>query len=105
MNTIKKLFFAMIIMIAYSSPANAEIMHNQTVFMTGTAGDGTNVYVGVIPNSAQCIYNGIYFYETTEMAQALSIAISAKISGQVVRVDFIKNTSTGFCYGTGIYLE
>ena len=98
-------FIFLILLLSISNMVVAAIQHGATVTLTGMEGNGTQVYVGITPNTHRCLYGGVYFTEPAELDKALSIALAAKLAEKTVRVDFTQATSGGQCLGTGIYVE
>ena len=77
-----------------------------TPTMVGIEGNGTDAYIGISPNTNYCAYGGVYFTSTVDMKIALSIALSAKMAGKTVRVDFNQPQGSGTqCFGVSIYAE
>jgi DsbC/DsbD-like thiol-disulfide interchange protein len=89
-----------------SNVANALSHGDLNVVMAGMENHGNRVYVGIEPNPNDCLYGGVYFKDPGELDMALSIAMSAKLGQQKVRIDYIQVDGEGtVCDGFGIYLK
>lgn len=106
MHYIKKLLIVISIVFFFNSYAFALSQDGIKVGLTGMEGDGTQVYVQITPNSNRCKWSGVYFTDLKELDKALSVALSAKMSGKTIRIDFIQpGGSDTQCFGYGIYVQ
>lgn len=90
----------------YSAESFALVQTGATVNLVGQESLGTQVYVGIIPNTNGCTSSGVYFLSTNPnvLALPLSVALAAKMAQKTVRVDYTKQTD-GLCIGSNIYVE
>lgn len=105
-----KLYINILIVIGLYVGANsvafANTQNGVNVYMTGSEHHGSDVYVAINPNPDGCTFNAVYFMDAAELNQVLSIAMSAKVSGQKVRVDYTQTGGIGTqCIGYSIYLQ
>lgn len=101
----KKFILGLMVFLVGFSSANAVQHGGLTVLSTGSEANGSDVYVGISPNSNNCLYGGVYFLGDKQLNRVLSVALAAKISGKKVRVDYEKDAASGQCNGYGIYVE
>lgn len=78
---------------------------NLTVGLIGTENHGSALHIQISPNESKCKYSGIYFREEQEHAEVLSVALAAKMSGKLVRIDYTQEVEEGFCVGRSIYIH
>lgn len=89
-----------------ASSTQAAILTNITPHLVGNQFNGSTTVVGIgtEQNTPNCSYNSIYFNDEKEVAVSLSIAMTAKVSGKKLRVDYEQpDGDGGQCLGTGIY--
>lgn len=101
----KKFIFGLMVFLGVISSSHAVQHGGLTVLGTGSEANGSDVYVGISPNSNNCLYGGVYFLGDKQLNRVLSVALAAKVSGKTVRVDYEKDATSGQCYGYGIYVE
>ncbi len=89
-----------------STETYALVQNNTAVVMTGTEGHGKQVYVGIDPNPNNCKYSGVYFIDAAELTQVLSVALSSKMAGKKIRIDYTQPDGAGTqCFGYSIYAQ
>jgi len=75
------------------------VQNNNEVGLTGLDGPAGSIYVGISQSNKECSCNYFRFYSTnTDTNKALSILMSAKMSGKKVRIDILdsSNCNTGY---------
>lgn len=85
------------------------ILHDVKVILTGpylanSYHPEPGIYVGPSSNPHSCLYGGVFFTNTSIMKEVLAIALSARISNSVVRVDYTKMPDSR-CIGNSIYIK
>jgi hypothetical protein len=98
----KKLW--LIIALASPSWAFAIGQGGITPTMVGSEGNGVSDYIGISPNPNNCLYAGVYF-TSGDVKTALSVALSAKVSGKTLRIEYTQAQPGAVCYGSSIYVE
>lgn len=79
------------------------------IVMTGVfpAGGGqpvAGVFVMPSVNPHECLYAGILYTSTSNMKEALAVALTAKAANAPVRLDYTKMADTS-CIGASIYMK
>ena len=101
-----KSFALAAIFFSVSNNALAIAQGGITVGLAGMENNGSSVFVQIIPNPNACLYSGVYFSDQAGMDKALSIALSAKMAGKTIRIDYVQTGGYGNqCLGYGMYVE
>lgn len=93
------------------SISHAQLMLNSVkVLMVGsypasssTAQAVAGIYVLPSSNPDNCLYGGVLFNDTLRKKEALAIALTAKATNALVRLDYTK-MADGSCNGYSIYI-
>jgi hypothetical protein len=83
--------------------AFALYQYNVTPTLVGSSSDGS-VFIGLDINTNSCLYSGVNFDSASNAKAVLAVALTAKASNKMIRIDFNRNASTGVCSGYSIYL-
>ena len=65
---------------------------------------GVSVYVALDVNPSNCLYSGVIFQDSVLRKDALAIALTARATGKLVRIDFTGGAGA-LCIGTAIFLQ
>lgn len=74
------------------------------VFSAGSGQPVPGIYVLPSSNPHNCLYSGVLFTNTSNMKEALAIALTAKATNAPVRIDYTK-IADGSCIGSSIYIQ
>jgi hypothetical protein len=106
MSKLKCLIAIFVIFLSISTVVHALEQAGVTIGLTGMESNGISVYVGISPNTNECLYSGVYFLDEAEVNMALSVALAAKLASRTVRIIFSQPGGNGTqCFGQGIYVE
>jgi len=106
MKYLKQLLITNVLIIIMNNCAFAVTQSGITVGMTGVESNGIQVFIGISPNPNGCINNGVYFKDPGALDKALSVALSAKMAGKTVRIDYLQSGGSGTqCMGYSIYAQ
>lgn len=97
----KKLLFLCLLI---SGQAFGITQYGVQPLIVGAEGGGAATFVGISPNTNNCLYGGVYFANPFDPKVALSVAMAAKASGKTLRVDY-SIAGNGQCMGMAIYVE
>lgn len=84
--------------------AHAVVVSDITLGGVGTEINGTQITVGITPNTYACKYGGVYFTTANQVNQVLSVALTAKTTARKVTIA-LDVDSTGVCKGSAIYIQ
>lgn len=89
------------------SISSAQALFQYGVQPTLIGSDTTaGAFIGLDINTNGCLYSGVYFVPgTTNLKEVMAVALTAKATNRLVRIDFTKDATTTRCTGYGIYLQ